>query len=80
MSYDRLATLQSLFSAIIAKTTGKQVSQVGHKDKQASFANTPLTEMIRLYRQLWFKASGLPELDDVGQPVVRRGPVIRFHH
>jgi len=80
MSYDQQATLQALFDAIIARATGRHITQAGHKDKQTSFANTPLSEMIRMYRQLWFKASGLPMLDDVGQPIVKRGPVIRHHH
>lgn len=80
MSFDRQATLQKLFDAIIAKSTGRQVSQAGHKDKQTSFANTPLAEMIRLYRQLWTRDCGLPQLDDVGQPVVKRGPPVRFYN
>lgn len=71
--------LSALYAAIIAKVQGKQVSQAGHKDKQVSYANTPLKDMIALYRQLWFKSSGLPELDDLGQPATRRGGPFRLH-
>ncbi len=71
--------LTALYKAIVAKASGKQVSQAGHKDKQASYANTPLSEMIALYRQLWFKDSGLPELNDLGQPAARRGGPFRLH-
>lgn len=78
MAVDTAADLAALYAAIIARVTGKQVSQAGHKDKQASYANTPLAEMIRLYRMLWTKESGLPELTDVGQPVVKRGPPARL--
>lgn len=79
MTVDVNVDLTTLYHAIIAKVTGRQVSQAGHKDKQTSFANAPLTEMIRLYRMLWTKASGLPELNDLGQPVVKRGPPARFY-
>lgn len=75
-----VAQIGTLYQAIIVRATGKAVSQAGHKDKQSSFASVPLTEMIRLYRQLWFRASGYPELNDVGQPVVKRGPPARFYH
>ena len=78
MTVDVAADLTALYHAIIAKTTGRQVSQAGHKDKQTSFAGASLTEMIRLYRQLWTRASGLPELNDVGQPAIKRGPPARF--
>ena len=79
MSFDRQATLQRLFDAIIARASGKHLTQAGHKDKQASYSAVPLAEMIRLYRQLWFRASGLPELNELGQPVAKRGPVIRHY-
>jgi len=71
--------LNALYQAIIAKASGRQVTQAGHKDKQASYANTPLAEMIALYRQLWFKGCGLPELNDLGQPATRRGGPFRMH-
>jgi len=72
------ADLEALYTAIISRVTGRQVSQAGHKDKQTSFANTPLSEMIRLYRSLWTRASGLPELSDTGEPVMKRGRPARF--
>jgi len=77
MTVDTTADLTALYHAIIAKVTGRQVSQAGHKDKQTSFASASLTEMIRLYRQLWTKQSGLPELNELGQPVIKRGPPAR---
>jgi len=80
MTDEEKARLQAIFDAIIAKTTGRQVSQAGHKDKQTSFASVPLAEMIRLYRMLWKAESGLPLLDDVGQPFVKRGPPARHYH
>jgi len=69
---EKLADLTALYRAIVAKTTGRQVSQAGHKDKQTSFANAPLDEMIKLYRQLWYAASGLPDLQELGASTVRR--------
>jgi hypothetical protein len=77
---EKIAQIGALYTAVIARATGKHVSQAGHKDKQTSFSSVPLAEMIRLYRQLWFKDCGYPMLDDVGQPFVKRGPVIRHHH
>lgn len=74
-----LAQIGQLYAAIFAKVTGQQVTQAGHKDKQTSFASTPLNEMIRLYRQIWFRGCGYPQLNDVGQPVVKRGPPARFY-
>ena len=60
MAVDVQADLEELYAAIMARTKGKQVSQTGHKDKQASFANTSLSDMLKLYRQLWFKEIRLP--------------------
>lgn len=77
---EQIEQIGAIYTAIIARATGRAVSQAGHKDKQTSFSNVPLNEMIRLYRQLWFKDCGYPALDDVGQPIVKRGPVIRHHH
>jgi len=77
---ERNAQLGVLYAAIIARATGTHVSQAGHKDKQTSFSSVSLNEMIRLYRQLWFRGSDYPELNDVGQPVVKRGPPARFWH
>ena len=74
------ADLEVFYTAIIARASGQQVTQVGHKDKQASYANTPLSEMIRLYRVLWTSASGLPQLNDVGEPVAKRGGPARHWH
>ena len=67
------ADLEALYGAIIARTTGQQVSQAGHKDKQASFASASLKEMLHLYRQLWTKESGLPDLKDIDMATTRRG-------
>ncbi len=73
MPVDLQADLEALYAAIMARVNGRQVSQTGHKDKQASFANTPLADMIKLYRQLWFVDSGLPELNELSMPTTRRG-------
>lgn len=77
MTVNVQADLESLYKAIMAKVSGRQVSQAGHKDKQTSFAGVPLSEMLRLYRQLWTKASGLPDLKDLDAAAVRRGPPTR---
>lgn len=69
---EKLADLTALYRAIIAKTTGRKVTQAGHKDKQTSFADTPLGEMIKLYRQMWWAGSGLPELQELEASTVRR--------
>lgn len=67
------ADLEALYAAIMARATGKAVSQTGHKDKQASFANTSLADMLKLYRQLWTAESGLPDLATLDAPTTRRG-------
>lgn len=73
---EKLADLTALYRAIIAKTTGRQVSQGSHKDKQTAFANVPLAEMLKMYRQLWWADSGLPELNELeGSTVKRHRPV-----
>lgn len=73
MPVDVQADLEALYRAIMDRSRGAQVSQTGHKDKQASFANSSLADMIKLYRQLWFKESGLPFLNDLAMPTTRRG-------
>lgn len=77
MTVDVQADLEALYSAIMARMTGKQVSQAGHKDKQASFASAPLKDMLHMYRQLWTPDCGLPDLKDVEQSSTRRGPPAR---
>lgn len=77
---ERIVQIGQLYAAIIARATGQQVTQAGHKDKQTSFSSVPLNEMIRLYRSLWFRECGYPELDDLGAPVVKRGPPARWYH
>ncbi|MGE0022099.1 MAG: hypothetical protein AB7S70_00520 [Hyphomicrobium sp.] len=77
---EKIVQIGQLYTAIIARATGKQVSQAGHKDKQTSFSPASLNEMIRLYRSLWFRGCGYPQLSDLGQPVVERGPPARFWH
>lgn len=74
-----LDDIAALYGAIVARATGKQVSQAGHKDKQASYSATPLADMISLYRQLWYSGCGYPELDDLGRPAARRGGPFRMH-
>lgn len=74
MTVNVQADLEALYAAIIARSTGKQVIQAGHKDKSAGYAQTPLKEMLHLYRSLWTKASGLPDLKDMEQSTIRRGP------
>lgn len=69
---EKLADLTALYRAIIARSSGRQVTQAGHKDKQTSFAALPLGEMIKLYRQLWWKESLLPELQELGTSTVKR--------
>lgn len=69
---EKLADLTALYRAIIARSSGRQVTQAGHKDKQTSFAALPLAEMIKLYRQLWWSGSNLPELQELGTSTVRR--------
>lgn len=76
MAVDVQADLEALYAAIIARATGRQVTQAGHKDKQTSFASMSLAEMLKLYRQLWTKASGLPDLKDLDAGP-RRGPPAR---
>jgi hypothetical protein len=73
MPLDIQADLEGLYAAIIQRTTGKQVSQAGHKDKSASYAQATLKEMLHLYRSLWTKESGLPDLKDLDQNTTRRG-------
>jgi hypothetical protein len=77
---ERTERVGVLFDAIMARASGRQVSQAGHKDKQTSFSSTPLNEMIRLYRAIWTRETGYPELSDLGQPVTKRGPPARFWH
>lgn len=77
MTVDIQADLEALYRAIIAKSTGRQVSQAGHKDKQTSFANASLSEMLKLYRQLWTKESGLPDLNELEVSTATRGRPIR---
>lgn len=79
MSYDRQVTLQQLHDAIVARATGKQVQSAGHKDKTLAHAQTSLSDMIKLYRQLWFAESGLPDLKDIDQSTARRGPPARVY-
>ncbi len=76
MAVDIQADLEALYAAIIARASGKQVSQSGHKDKQASFVGTPLKDLIRLYRSMWFKESGLPDIADIERAVTRRAKPI----
>jgi hypothetical protein len=77
---EKAVQIGQLYAAIIAKTTGRQVVQAGHKDKQTSFSGASLSEMVNLYRQLWFRGCGYPELTDPSQPFVKRGPPARFYH
>lgn len=77
MAVDVQADLESLYAAIIARTTGKQVQSAGHKDKNTAFSSASLSEMLKLYRQLWTKESGLPDLAELEQSTVRRGPPAR---
>lgn len=74
---EKLADLTALYRAIIAKSTGRQVSQAGHKDKQTSFANSSLEEMLKVYRQLWWEDSGLPDLQELAATTVRRARPVR---
>ncbi|MGE3064124.1 MAG: hypothetical protein AB7K67_00940 [Hyphomicrobiaceae bacterium] len=70
--------LAALYEAIMARTTGKAVQQAGAKSRQVSYANVPLGEMIKLYRQLWRqcgKDSGLPLLDELDASTAQRGQI-----
>lgn len=74
---EKLTDLTALYRAIIAKSTGRQVTQAGHKDKQTSFATLELSDMVKLYRQLWWADSGLPDLADLATPTTRRARPVR---
>ena len=79
MTVNLQADLEALYNAIIAKQTGRQVQSAGHKDKTASFAMSSLSDLIKIYRQLWFKESGLPYLQDLAASSAKRGPPARFY-
>ncbi len=76
---DRCSTdLAALYDAIMARTTGRAVQQAGAKSRQVSYANVPLDEMIKLYRQLWAQCgsgSGLPLLDELEHSTAKRGQI-----
>jgi hypothetical protein len=77
MTVNAQADLEAIYATIMARATGKQVSQASHKDKSASFANASLSDLIKLYRQLWTPASGLPDLKELEATTIRRGPPAR---
>jgi len=74
-----LADLKALYAAIIAKSTGGQVQSAGHKDKTVSYASASLADMLKLYRQLWYRDSGLPDLKELDETTARRGPPARIY-
>lgn len=69
--------LTDLYNAILARGSGKAVTSAGHKDRSVAYADTPLKDMIALYRTLWTKAlgeeTGLPLLNELGQVSGNRG-------
>lgn len=72
--------LQKLYDAIIAASSGQKVVSSGHKDKQVGFNQSNLSEMIKIYRQLYAAcgaSSGLPEFQDLSQPTAKRGRPVR---
>lgn len=76
---DVLADLHGLYAAIVARMTGQQVQSGSHKDRSASYAATPLEQMVRMYQSLWTAnkaaalAAGLPFLQDPSIVQAQRG-------
>lgn len=74
MTTDVAADLADLYKAVIAKAKGDQVQSVGHKGRTAAYADASLADLIKLYRMLWFKGCGSPELPaDLDASVATRG-------
>ncbi len=71
--------LTDLYNAILARGAGRHVQSAGHKDRNVSYADTSLKDMIALYRALWTKAlgdeTGLPLLNELGQVAGNRGMI-----
>jgi hypothetical protein len=77
---DVAADLRAIYDTIIARMTGKQVQSAGHKDRSAAYAQTDTKDLIKIYRMLWTKDSGLPDLKDLDASVATRGTFrIRLH-
>lgn len=76
---DVLVDLQALYAAIVARMTGQQVQSGSHKDRSASYAATPLEQMVRMYQSLWVankaaaQQAGLPYLQDPSIVQAQRG-------
>lgn len=79
MTVNVQADLEALYAAIMARVTGKQTQSAGHKDKSIAFAQTSTSDMLKMYRQLWTLASGLPDLKALEQSTARRGPPARVY-
>lgn len=59
---DVFADLRKLYDSIIAKASNTSVNSLSHKGRSVGYGDTPLRDMIKAYRLLWTKESGLPEI------------------
>jgi hypothetical protein len=68
------ADLEQLYSAIMDRVKGQQVTAVGHKGRNVAYDSVSLADMVKMYRMLWTRESGLPELPvDLEANVASRG-------
>lgn len=66
--------IADLYAAIIARVKGEQANSVGHRGRTVAYSTTSLGDMVKLYRMLWFRGCGSPELpSDLDASVATRG-------
>lgn len=74
MTIDVKADLEGLYSAIMARVSGKAVGSLGHGGRNVSYDHTTLSDMVKLYRAMWRAEFGLPELPyDLADSAAPRG-------
>lgn len=78
-----VADLKTLYDAIMAATTGRQVQSVGHRGRQIGYTQADPNKMIALYRQLRdacprAEEFGLPDIKMLDKPPTKRGRPATF--
>ena len=74
MSVEARKQIADLYQAIMDTAKGEQVASVGHKGRTAAYNGAQLKDQIKLYRMIWFKGCGSPELTaDLDASLATRG-------